>query len=500
MSDTTLRVPKQTELPMQNGNPAHSHVLRGRILGLALLSAAALFMENLDATIMATGLPAMARDFGVTPVALNVGITAYLLALAVFIPISGWMAGRFGERRVFASAVLIFTVASVFCGVSRNLPAFLLSRILQGLGGSMMVPVGRLMLVRAVTKPQLMGAIAYTIWPALTAPILGPVVGGYILHVASWPWMFLLNVPIGVVLFVVSLFLVRDSAERSTEPLDGTGYLLVVASCLLLMLGLERVQMTNNRFQGSLLQAAVAVAASAGMAAIAAWHMRRVSRPLFQMEVFRIKSFRTVIGSGSLFRMAVFSAPFLLPLLFQTSFGLDALRSGSLVTAVFAGNLAMKPLTTPILRRFGFRLVLLGNGVATVLLLAACGWLRVGTSTWLVLIVLFLGGAGRSMEFTALTTLGFADLPLELTNSGTTLITVVQQMTVSVGIAVAALTLQWSTHLGHAVGDFRITFLVMSGIAAVSLPAFYKLPHDAGAAVNRPQRLRSEQNWSGSSK
>lgn len=484
------RVSQQNGLSTQNGEPAPSHALRGRLLALALLSAAALFMENLDATIIATGLPAMARDFGVTPVALNVGITAYLLALAVFIPMSGWIAGRFGERRVFASAVLIFTVASVLCGISRSLPTFLLSRILQGLGGSMMVPVGRLMLVRAVSKPQLMGALAYTIWPALTAPILGPVVGGYVLHVASWPWMFLLNVPIGVVLFVLSLFLVRDSAERSTEPFDIPGYLVVAAACLLLMLGLERVQMSQNRFEGSLFQTAMAVTGSAGMSAIAAWHMRRTPRPLFQMDVFRIQSFRTVMGSGSLFRMAVFSVPFLLPLLFQTSFGLDALRSGSLVTAIFAGNLAMKPLTTPVLRRFGFRLVLLWNGAATVLLLAACGWLQASTPTWLVLIVLFLGGAGRSMELTALTTLGFADLPLELTNSGTTLATVVQQMTVSVGIAVAALILQWSPHRGNAAGDFRIAFLVMSALAAASLPACYRLPHDAGATVNRPLRQR----------
>ena len=191
-SDSSIHgtnVPKEAELSTQNENAGPSHALHGRILALALLSAVALFMENLDATIIAPGLPSMAHDFGVKPVALNIGITAYLLALAVFIPMSGWLDGRFGERRVFGSAVLILTVASVLRGVSRTLPEFLLSRVLQGLGGSMMVPVGKMMLVRAVSKPQRLDALAYTIWPALTAPILGPVVGGYVLHVASWPWM-----------------------------------------------------------------------------------------------------------------------------------------------------------------------------------------------------------------------------------------------------------------------------------------------------------------------
>src|ERR1019366_5977902 len=233
--------------------------------------------------------------------------------------------------------------------------------------------------------------------------------------------------------------------------------------------------------------------ASAGLAWIAVRHMRRATCPLLRMGVFQVESFRIVMGSGSLFRMAVFSAPFLLPLLFQTSFGLDALRSGSLVMTVFAGNLMMKPLTTPLLRRYGFRFVVLANGAATVVLIAACGWLHAQTSTWLVLAVLFLGGAGRSMQLTSLTTLGFADLPLELTNSGTTLTEMVQQMTISVGIAIAALTLQWTAHQGDAAGNFKIAFCVMAALAAASLPAFYKLPHNVGIAVSRPHTSSGEQ-------
>ncbi len=463
---------------------AASTTLRGRALAVALISAAALFMENLDATIMTTGLPAMAHDFKVSAVALNVGITAYLLTLAVFIPVSGWMANRFGERRVFASAILMFTVASVFCGLSRSLPQFLTARVLQGLGGSMMVPVGRLMVVRSVTKPQLMKAIAFTIWPALTAPILGPVVGGYIIHVASWPWMFLLNVPIGVVLFVLALVIVRDSAERDLQALDLPGFLYVGGACLFLILALEEVQFSSARTAKALalLLACVAV----GWLGVR--HLRSSSAPLFQLAVFRIQTFRTVMGAGSLFRMAVFSVPFLLPLLFQTSFGLNALQSGSLVIAVFAGNLAMKPLTTPLLRRYGFRAVLLGNGTASVLLLAGCGWLHASTPHLLVLLVLFLGGAGRSMELTSLTTMGFADLPSSLTASGTTIATMVQQMTVSLGIACAALALQlsarWHGTAARSETDFRVAFCTMAAFAACSLVAFRRLPPDAGSQVS----------------
>ena len=457
--------------------------MRGHALAVALLSATALFMENLDATILTTGLPAMARDFHVTPVALNVGITAYLLTLAVLIPASGWVAERFGERKTFASAVLVFTLASVCCAASRTLPWFLVSRVLQGAGGAMMVPVGRLMVVRSASKAQLMKAIAYTIWPALTAPILGPVVGGWIIHVASWPWMFLLNVPIGLVLFGLSLGIVRDSrAEAKPPALDMPGVLLTGLCCLLLIVALEAFE--NG---APALLSCVVFAGGLMVGLTAAWHMRTSSRALFAPALFQIRTFRSVMISGSLFRMAVFSVPFLLPLLFQTAFGMDALRSGSLTMAVFAGNLAMKPLTTPLLRRFGFRGVLLGNGAVTVLLLSACGWLRAGTPVLLVLLILFLGGAGRSMELTSLTTLGFADLPPALAASGTTFATMVQQMTVSLGVSIAALVLHVTggSGAGHAAhGNFKAAFCVMSALALVSVVAFARLPAEAGSAVS----------------
>ena len=479
-------------LAVPGSKPEDASTLRGHALAVALLSATALFMENLDATILTTGLPVMAHDFHVTPIALNVGITAYLLTLAVLIPASGWAADRFGERKTFASAVLVFTVASACCAASRSLPWFLVSRVLQGMGGALMVPVGRLMVVRSASKAQLMKAIAYTIWPALTAPILGPVVGGWIIHVASWPWMFLLNLPIGAVLFVLSLWIVRDRTPgEAISRLDHVGFLLTAATCMLVIVALEGYE--NGL---SWLTSASTLIAGIALCLLTVWHMREKEGALFAPALFRIATFRSVMVAGSLFRMAVFSVPFLLPLLFQTAFGLDALRSGSLTMAVFAGNLAMKPFTTPLLRRFGFRGVLLGNGVVTVMLLVACGWLRAGTPVWAVLLVLFLGGAGRSMELTSLTTLGFADLPSQLSASGTTFATMMQQMTVSLGVSVAALVLHVTAGGGRAEhGDFRAAFSVMGALALLSLFSFARLPAEAGNAVSgyrvrsRPEKL-----------
>ena len=464
---------------MKQADPSTLH---GHALAIALLAAGALFMENLDATIIATGLPTMARDFGTSAISVNVGITAYLLTLAIFIPVSGWIATRFGERRVFASAILIFTVASALCGTSHTLPLFTTARVLQGIGGSMMVPVGRLMVLRASTQNQLMKAIAYTIWPALVAPILGPPVGGWILSFASWPWMFLLNVPIGVVLFALVMKIVPADTETRRDSFDLPGFLLAGGASFCLMYLLESMQATPLPIAKLVIVGVLAAALSIGMVR---W-MRVAREPLFRLDVWRIDTFRVNNGAGSFFRMAVYSVPFLLPLLFQEAFGLNPLQSGSLTMAVFAGNLAMKPLTAPLLRRYGFRQVLIVNGFFSVVLLAAFGWLRADSPRMLVLTVLFLGGLGRSMELTALTTIGYADLPNDLKASGTTLTTTINQLTTSLGVAVAALALHFSASVrgGASAFDFRVAFCVMAVFAAASMPAYFRLHRDAGANVS----------------
>ncbi len=456
--------------------------LRGHALSVALLAAGALFMENLDATIIATGLPTMARDFGTSAVAVNVGITSYLLTLAIFIPVSGWTAARFGERRVFASAIAIFTVASVLCGLSHTLPLFTASRVLQGLGGSMMVPVGRLMVVRASSQAQLMKAVAYTIWPALVAPILGPPIGGWILSFTTWPWIFLLNVPVGMVLFALVLKIVPADNDRHTDPFDTPGFLLAGGASFCLMYLLESLQTPHP----PIVKLVTLLVTAAVLGTCAIRRMQTARDPLFRLEVFRIETYRVSNVAGSLFRMSVFSVPFLLPLLFQEAFGLSPLQSGSLTIAVFAGNLSMKPLTGPLLKRYGFRTVLIVNGILTVFSLAACSWLRADSYKWVMLLVLFIGGLGRSMELTALTTMGFADLPLKLKGTGTTLQTTIQQMTTSLGVAIAALSLHASAAFrgGASAFDFRVAFCVMAAIAACSIPSYFRLHPDAGAAVS----------------
>jgi EmrB/QacA subfamily drug resistance transporter len=449
---------------------------------VALLAAGALFMENLDATIIATGLPTMARDFGTSAIAVNVGITAYLLTLAIFIPLSGWTAARFGERRVFASAIALFTIASALCGLSHTLPLFTASRVLQGIGGSMMVPVGRLMVVRASSQAQLMKAIAYTIWPALVAPILGPPIGGWILSFASWPWMFLLNVPIGIVLLALVMKVVPADNEVHKDPFDVQGFLLAGGASFCLMYLLESLQTTHL----PVVKLATLMVLAVVLGVLAVSRMRTARHPLFRLEVFQIQTFRVSNIASASFRMATFSMPFLLPLLFQEAFGLNPLQSGSLTMAVFAGNLAMKPLTGPLLRRYGFRNVLIWNGLCTVLSLAACSLLRADTGRWLILLVLFAGGVGRSMQLTAMTTLGFSDLPGNLKSTGNTLQSTLQQMMTSLGVAIAALTLHISAAVrgGASPVDFRIAFCVMAALAACSIPAYFGLHPDAGAAVS----------------
>lgn len=457
-----------------------------RSLMVALLVAGALFMENLDGTIIATGLPKIGETFRVAAVDVNVGMTAYLLAVAVFIPISGWVADRWGARTVFGSAIVVFTIASVLCGVSQNLWQFTLARVLQGIGGAMMVPVGRLMVVKVTPKDQIMMAIAWTIWPALVAPILGPPLGGFIVTYWSWRWIFLLNVPLGIACLIANSILVKNTHEDRPPAFDWLGFLLIGGTCFSLVYAMELIgrEPSDWTLGGILFVAAIVCAA------LSRWHLRRSPNPLFDLKVMRIQTFSAVMWGGSAFRVAIFMAPFLLPLMFQLGFGLNAFQSGSLTLAVFAGNLAMKPVTTPLLRRFGFRTVLLWNGMITAGTLLWCAFLEPWTVHWLVLLVLFLSGLGRSMQLTSLTTMGYADLPKDKVSTASAFASTVQQMTVGGGVAFGVLLLRGSAaiHGRHGgtpqVIDFRWAFYAVTAIALLSLFDVLKLAPHAGAAVS----------------
>jgi EmrB/QacA subfamily drug resistance transporter len=443
-------------------------------------------MENLDGTVIATAMPQMAESFGASPIDLNIGMTAHLLALAVFIPMSGWLADRFGARLVFASAIGLFTASSVLCGLSIGLWEFTAARILQGLGGAMMVPVGRLVVLRATAKQDLLRSIAYITWPGLAAPILGPPVGGFITTYASWRWIFFLNVPLGLLGVFLAHWLIPDSRSSQRKPFDWIGFILISASCVSLMSGLDLV----GRHEFNRLTTGLVLIFGLASGVSAVWHFRRRPHPLIDLSSLRVPTFAVTIWGGSLFRIAIGATPFLLPLMFQTGLGMNAFTSGLLVLAVFAGNLLMKPATTPILRRFGFRTVLIGNGLLAAITILACALFTSSTPKGIIFAVLFAGGLFRSMQFTSLSTVAFADIPQSQMSSASTLSSMIQQMTIGMGIAFGAIALRLAGALHSTIAasptteDFRIAFAVVGAIALLSVIDSFSLAPNTGAELS----------------
>ena len=453
---------------------------------IALLVAGAFFMENLDGTVITTAVPDIARSFGVAPLALNIGVSAYLLTLGVFIPISGWVAERFGARRVFAAALAIFTLASVLCGMANSLTEFVWLRVLQGAGGAMMVPVGRLVVLNNTPKERLIAIIATLTWPALVAPVLGPPVGGFITSYTSWRWIFYLNLPLGVIALVLAWWLIPDRREAAARPFDWQGFLLSGSALLLLTWGAEVVGGQAPDWS----EAVACFAVGGALLAALGWHLRRAAHPLIDLSSLAIPTFSITIAGGSLFRMAIGAVPFLLPLMFQLGFGLDAFHSGLLVIAVFAGNLMMKPATTPILRRFGFKPVLLVNGLANVASLAACALLSPSTPVWIIAVVLFIGGLTRSMQFSALNTIAFADVPQQRMAAANTLFSTAFQVAMGLGVALGASGVRlghWSAQqLGIAAWpaiDYRLAFLLVALVSLLGWADALRLHPAAGAQV-----------------
>jgi len=451
---------------------------------IALLVAVTFFMENLDATVIATALPDMAKTFNVAAVDLNIGMSAYMLAIAAFIPISGWLADRLGSRLVFGSAIVLFTVSSLLCGISGSLESFVAARVLQGISGAMMVPVGRLAVMRATEKKDLVRAISLITWPGLVAPVLGPPLGGFIVTHASWPWIFYLNLPLGVLALIAALILIPRRNEVSARPFDLPGFVLVGVACTAILYGMEMLGQGRASQWSGLLVTGVGL-----LCGVAAWlHMRRHAQPLLNVGVITIRTFSVSLLGGSAFRIAISTLPFLLPLMFQVEFGLSAFDAGLLVLGVFAGNLAMKPFTSAIMQRWGFRQVLMVNGLIGIGAIAACALLDKAMSGPLILLILFIGGLSRSMQFTAFNTLGFADVPKAQMSHASTLFSMFFQLSMGLGVAIAALLLRGSMYLhgneGQAVtADFQLTFIWVALIAALALLDNLRLSPQAGEAV-----------------
>jgi EmrB/QacA subfamily drug resistance transporter len=453
-------------------------------VAIALLVAGAFFMEQLDGTVIATALPQMAASFGVAPVDLNVGMSAYLLTVAVFIPASGWVTDRFGARTVFAAAIVTFTVASVLCAASPTLWTFTAARVLQGVGGAMMVPVGRLIVLRNTEKQHFVRMIAYLTWPALAAPVVGPPLGGLITQVSSWPWIFLLNVPLGIAGLALALVLIPNAKGERNRAFDWTGFALTGAASFSLMYSLEAIG--RSSIDWFVTAPLIAAGLAAGLYAVR--HALRAAYPLLDLAAFKVPTYAVTVGGGVLFRMAISAVPFLLPLMFQVGFGLSPLDAGLLVLAVFAGNLGMKPATNFVLGRFGFRRTLIWNGWLGIATVFACGLITSSTPVAVAVAVLFANGLTRSMEFTTINAVSFCDMDQARMSGANTLFSMLQQMGNALGVAGAAILLR-AAALMHpddaavTVTDFHVAFWGIGLAGAIGVWHFRTLAPDAGAAL-----------------
>lgn len=457
----------------------------------ALLVAGAFFMEFLDGTVIATALPDMARDFGVTAVELNIGISAYLITLAVLIPASGWIADRFGARAIFTLALAIFTLASVFCGLSTEVHIFVAMRILQGVGGALMVPVGRLAVLRTTPKHQLIKAIATLTWPALVAPIIGPPLGGFITRYASWHWIFFINVPLGLAAIILSLRIIPDIRETERRSFDLSGFITTSVAMVSLVTAMERLGDRQPQIWPTLALAALGF----GCLLYSIRHFRRAVAPMVRLDALQVPTFRVTMYGDSLFRASISAVPFLLPLLFQVGFGMDPFHSGLLVLAVFVGNLTIKPATTPLIRWLGFRRLLLINGALNVCSLLACALLTPQTPVWAIMLILYLGGVFRSIQFTGVSTLAFADVPAAQMSDANTLFSTASQLAVGLGITLGAIGIR----LGEQVGDwlhltelpgisFRLSFVFIALICLVGMIDSLHLAKTAGSSVSEKKK------------
>jgi EmrB/QacA subfamily drug resistance transporter len=449
-----------------------------------LTVATALFMENTDSTVIATALPTIAASLNEDPIALKLALTSYLVSLAIFIPVSGWAADRFGARTVFRAALCVFLAGSLACAAANGLGWFVAARFLQGMGGAMMVPVGRLVVLRSAPKAQLVTALSYLTLPAMVGPVLGPPLGGLITTYLDWRWIFFINVPIGIVGLVLATLYFEDIREEERPPLDILGFLLLGSGLAATMLGLAslgRHLLPDYVSYGCL---------AAGVILLPAYflHSRRVEHPVVRLDLLRYPTFRAAVTGGSLFRIGTGAIPFLLPLMLQVGFGLDPLRSGLITFAAAAGAMFVKTLAPAILRRFGFRRVMVVNAVLASAFLAVNGLYTPQTSHIVMLAILFVGGCCRSVQFTCVNAIAYADLDKREMSAATSFASVAQQLSLSLGVTFGALALEGTAALhgrtAIEAADFGPAFFVVALISLFSFFPFRALSPEAGAEVS----------------
>ena len=457
-----------------------------------LIVATALFMENMDSTVISTSLPAIAAALGTNPLALKLAVTSYLLSLAIFIPASGWTADRYGTRNVFRAAIAVFVLGSIGCAASHSLQEFVLARIVQGMGGAMMTPVGRLIMVRSIDKRRLLNAMALVTIPALIGPICGPPLGGFITTYASWHWIFLINVPIGVVgMALASRFIANIRVERP-DPFDFIGFLL--SGCAIAGLAFGLSAMGLEFLPTSVVASLLAVGAVSAVGYLI--HAGRTPAPILDLNLFRLPTFRASIFGGFLFRLGIGALPFLLPLLLQVGFHLTPFESGLITFTTALGSMFMKAAVASVLHRFGYRNVLIYNALISSAFLMACASFVQGIPFAAMIAILLSGGFFRSLQFTSINTIAYAEIEPAKMSRATAMVAAAQQLSLSTGVAVGALVVELTLRLRHStsmgINDFPPAFLFVGLLSASAVFIFMRLPHDAGAELSGRKTEASE--------
>jgi EmrB/QacA subfamily drug resistance transporter len=461
---------------------------------LPWLVATALFMEQLDATIVNTAIPSIAASLQVTPLSLKSVVTSYILSLAVGIPVSGWMADRYGTRRVFATAIAIFTFASVLCGLSVNAPMMIAARLLQGIGGAMMMPVGRLAIIRTFPKSELLGAMNFVIIPALIGPLLGPTVGGLIVHWTSWRVIFFINVPVGLAaLFLVHRYM-PDYRGTERRPLDVVGLILfssgtAILSWLLEIFGEHTLDPTT---------AVLMLVLSVSLLLAYAWHASETPFPLLRLTLFKIRTFRVSVLGGFITRLGVGGLPFLLPLLYQLGLGLPAWESGLLMMPSALAAMGMKMISPRLLKRFGYRQVLIVNTVFIGITIGLFALVKPGTPLAFIVLLSLMQGFFNSLQFSSMNSLAYADIGERDSSMASTISSSFQQLSMSFGLAAGSLVTAW--YLGNVPQTDRVlvtnalhhAFLTLSVITIVSSVTFWGLRREDGESISKGQPVPEE--------
>ncbi|MDH5824075.1 MFS transporter [Luteimonas sp. RD2P54] len=458
---------------------------------LPLIVATALFIENMDSTAIATSLPQIAADLGVEPVALKLALTTYMLALAVFIPVSGWVADRFGARPTFMVAIGVFLLGSLGCAASGSLGELVAARFLQGTGGAMMVPVGRLVLLRSVPKSELVRALSWLTIPALLGPMLGPVLGGLITTYGHWRFIFLINIPMGL-LGIWLAWRHIPLLRSAVGPLDWRGFALISVGLALTIFGFASM----GRHLVSTPLALACTLLGSVLLALYWLHSGRHPHPLLRLDLFRLSTFRNGVIGGSLFRIGIGATPFLLPLMLQMGFGLNPLQSGLITFTSAAGAMFMKTLAAGILKRFGFRPVLIANALIASVLLCGFGLFRADTPYPLMVGVLLVSGCFRSLQFTSLNAIVYADVEPERMSQASSLAAMAQQVSLAIGITIGGYALTLASAVTgdplETVTNFGFAFLTVGLISATSVVAMWRLAPDAGAEMSGRARAGEE--------